>query len=259
MNWSWTPSRRHDPELMDQPGLPASEVADAYRVLGRINRQLGNLRTAERELARFLREDFPPGEARVLVGGPSGIAGAGAVTLLDVGSGSGDIPASLVARFQLRNVSLYPLVLDRDVTATGLACRRGLDAVRGDALRLPLAGQSVDLVTAVKFAHHFSGHALDRLLAEMARVARLRVLVLDIRRHWLAYWGIMAWSRLFTRNRLVRFDGPLSVLRGFTPGELQAAAAPLADFDWTVRRYAGFQLALVGRRNRLGTENDTRF
>ena len=72
--------------------------------------------------------------------------------------------------------------------------------------------------------------------------------MLDIRRHWLAYWGFVAWSRLWTRNRLVRADGPLSVLRGFTAAELIAATAALPGFAWTVRSYAGFQLALVGCR-----------
>jgi len=107
---------------------------------------------------------------------------------------------------------------------------------------------SIDLVTAIKFAHHFSGPALTRLVAEMARVARRRVIVLDIRRHWLAYWGFVAWSRLRTRNRLVRHDGPVSVLRAFTPAELIAPTTHLTAFDWTIRSYAGFQLALVGRR-----------
>lgn len=74
------------------------------------------------------------------------------------------------------------------------------------------------------------------------------MIVLDIRRHWFAYAGFVAWSRLFTRNRLVRFDGPLSVLRGFTAGELLAASAGCRAFRWSVRRYLGFQIALIGRR-----------
>ena len=102
-------------------------------------------------------------------------------------------------------------------------------------------------------AHHFSGAGLTGLIGEMARVARRRVVVLDIRRHWLAYWGFVAWSRLWTRNRLVRADGPLSVLRGFTAAELIAATAALAGFTWSVRSYAGFQLALVGCRRSSST------
>ncbi len=214
---------------MDAPGLPENEVAEAYRVLRRVNRQLGNLRSLRREVDRLIAEE-------------------GLAHVLDVGSGSGDIPRALVDRLPTQTTVI---TLDRDPTAVGLARRSGLNAVvRGDALRLPFADASVDLVTAVKFAHHFAGLDLHRLVAEMARVARRRVVVLDIRRHWFAYYGFIAWSRVFTRNRLVRYDGPLSVLRGFTVGELADLGRALPDFEWTVRGYLGYQLALVGRRLR---------
>jgi len=234
MAWMWIPPRRSDPELMDAPGLPEPEVAAAYRVLRRVNRQLGNLRSLTRELDRFLDEDRP---------------GAGGVVVLDVGSGSGDLACALRDRLARRGVGGRVLALDRDPTAIALARGQGLQVVRGDALRLPLADRSIDLVTAVKFAHHFHGEGLGRLVAEMARVARRRVVVLDIRRHWAAYWGFVAWSRLLTRNRLVRHDGPLSVLRGFTADELAGLGYALPTFSWTVRPYRGFQLALVGRRH----------
>ncbi|QDV38284.1 methyltransferase domain-containing protein [Tautonia plasticadhaerens] len=229
------PPRRSDPELMDAPGLPEREVADAYAVLRRVNRHLGNNLVIDREVSRFLNEDRP---------------GPGATTL-DVGSGSGDIPRR-ISRLMARRGIERPLILalDRDPTATSLAGSgpRAPVVVRGDALRLPLPDRSIDLVSAVKFAHHFEGPGLSLLIAEMARVARRRVIVLDIRRHWLAYWGFVAWSRTFTRNRLVRYDGPLSVLRGFTDEELAEVAAPIPDFQWTVRRDPGYQIALIGRR-----------
>ena len=234
MIWSLTPGRRDEPELMDAPGLSEDEVAAAYRVLGTVNRQLGNMRSMKRELRRFLAEDCP---------------GVERVTLLDLGSGSGDIPIALGEAMASRAIAGVTIALDRDPTAVRLAMMRGgLNVVQGDALRLPFADRSLDLITAIKFAHHFSGPPLSALIAEMARVARRRVIVLDIRRHWLAYWGFVAWSRVWTRNRLVRHDGPLSVLRAFTPGELATLTASLTAFDWTVRSYAGFQLALVGRR-----------
>ncbi len=232
---SLTPDRRHDPELMDAPGLPEAEVIDAYRVLRRVNRQFfGGRRPMARELDRYLRDEQSPAR----------------VTLLDVGSGSGDLARFAEDHLAQRGASARAVALDRDPTAASLAVADGLLAVKGDALRLPFADVSIDLVTAVKFAHHLHGTELATLFAEMARVARRRVLVLDIRRHWLAYAGFVAWSRVFTRNRLVRHDGPLSVLRGFTDGELLDSSRGLAAFDWTVRRYAGFQLALIGSRVR---------
>jgi ubiquinone/menaquinone biosynthesis C-methylase UbiE len=218
---------------MDAPGLPPAEVADAYRTLGRVNRQLGNRAALRHELRRFLREDpRPPGPIR----------------LLDVGSGSADLLRVLADDLARAGHAPLPVALDRDPVALALAADRGVIPLRADALHLPFPDRAFDLVTAVKFAHHFSGEPLARLLGEMARVAGRRVLVLDIRRHWLAYWGFVLWSRTLTRNRLVRYDGPLSVLRGFTPAELRELAGTASGFAWTVRRYPGFQLALVGRR-----------
>jgi ubiquinone/menaquinone biosynthesis C-methylase UbiE len=227
-----TPRRRHDPELMDGPGLPPAEVVQAYRVLRRVNRQLGNLRTLRDELRRWLDEERPGATA----------------TLLDVGSGSGDLAASLRREAETRGVALRAVAADLDPIALGLAARERLGAIRADALRLPFPDGSFDLVTAAKFAHHFHGEGLTRLLAEMVRVARRRVVVLDIRRHWVAYAGFVLWSRLLTRSRLVRHDGPLSVLRGFTREELLASAEPFGELAWEVRSRPGFQLVLVGRR-----------
>lgn len=229
----FTPRRRHDPELMDAPGLPEAEVADAYATLRRVNRQFfGGRGPMAKELDRFAREDRP----------------AGTSTVLDVGSGSGDLARFAQDHMAGRGIAARAIALDRDRTALALASREGLPTVRGDALALPFADRSIDVVTAVKFAHHFHGTGPARLIAEMARVASRRVLVLDIRRHWLAYVGFVAWSRVFTRNRLVRHDGPLSVLRGFTRNELREVARPIIEFGWTVRSHIGFQLALVGRR-----------
>lgn len=233
MPLSLTPSRHDEPELMDAPGLPETELADTYRVLARINRQLGNSWTLKHEVELALIGEN--GDSRV-------------DSLLDVGSGAGDIAAQLRPLFNQRNVQPTLLALDHDPTATRMAADQSLLTVRGDALCLPFSDRSVDVVTAVKFAHHFAGEALVCLIKEMARVARKRVIVLDIRRHWVAYWGIVLWSRVFTRNRLVRYDGPLSVLRGFTREELATLARPLRDFAWVVRSYPGFQVALVGER-----------
>ncbi len=236
MGWAWTPQRRNDPELMDAPGLPEAEVEDAYRVLRRVNKQLGNLRTIRLEFRRFLREDFKN-------------SSRSPIRILDIGSGSGDLPRSLLEIEP--GLDLNVIALDRDATAVASAHRTELEVVRADALNLPFHNQSIDLVMAVKFAHHFHGPELDRLLGEMVRVSRSRVVILDIRRHWLAYWGFRAWSFVFTTNRLVRHDGPLSVLRGFTPEELLGSVSSFPHWTWTVRSYAGFQLALVGQLKQI--------
>src|SRR5262249_39598394 len=146
-----------EPELMDAPGLPEAEVAAAYRVLQRVNRHLGNLRSVDRELRTMLADEQ--------------LATDRPFTLLDVGSGSGDIPRFLRDSLTARRIPCTAIALDHDPTALILAARQPLFVVSGDALRLPFPDRSIDLVTAVKFAHHFSGHRLVNLVTEMARVA----------------------------------------------------------------------------------------
>jgi ubiquinone/menaquinone biosynthesis C-methylase UbiE len=238
----WVPARRSDPELMDSPGLAADEVADAYRVLRRVNWMLGNNLTLTHEVARFFREESLDEKWN----------DASPAVLLDIGTGSGDIPSRIIRQMGYESPALGVIAIgvDRDPVAVKLCREReqSVRIVRADALRLPLKDQSVDLAMGVKFAHHFEAAGLVSLLSELARVARRRVLILDIERHWAAYWGFVLWSRVFTRNRLVRFDGPLSVLRGFRAEELLEVTKCLVEFNWVVRRYAGFQIVLVGSR-----------
>ena len=235
------PRRRNDPELMDAPGLPEAEVAEAYRVLRRVNRQFfGSGRSFRAELDRWLASDRPQSGSTL--------------TILDVGSGSGDLPDSASKRLADLGFRAHAIALDLDPVALRLLRSSGqpTGAIRGNALRLPIDDASIDLVTAAKFAHHFEGRGLIRLVAEMARVARRRVVVLEIRRSWAAYVGFWGWSRIFTRSRLVRYDGPLSVLRGFTADELAEVGAAVGrvvpGYRWEVRRIFGFQLALIGSR-----------
>jgi hypothetical protein len=60
------------------------------------------------------------------------------------------------------------------------------------------------------------------------------LLVNDLHRHALAYHSIKLLTALFSRSAMVKFDAPLSVLRGFRKDELQ-----------TVLRTAGLENAAV--------------
>ncbi len=229
--------RRYDPELMDQPGVDPDERADAYAILRRVNRQFfGGIPVLRRELKRWLRENPRP------AGAP--------VRILDVAGGSGDLAAEAAEWLSRQGLTVTASVVDLDPTALGLARANGLRAFQANALKLPLADGSFDLVIASKFAHHLDDDEVVALLRELARVSGSAVMVLDLSRHGLAWGGFWLWSRVFTRNRLVRYDGPLSVLRGFLPEELETHAGKVRDasWGWEVRRHPWFQLAVVGRR-----------
>jgi len=70
--------------------------------------------------------------------------------------------------------------------------------------------------------HHFSPDQAVVVIREMARVARIGVIVDDLLRSRVGYVGARLLGALLTSNRLTRHDGPLSVRRAYRRPELAA-------------------------------------
>jgi SAM-dependent methyltransferase len=115
-------------------------------------------------------------------------------------------------------------------------------AVVADAFALPLADASVDVVTACQFLHHFSEPEIARLVAEMTRVARKRVIISDLRRSWVSAAGLWLASWPLGMHPITRHDGVASVLKGFVANDLRAALTHATGCDVSVTRRAAFRL-----------------
>jgi hypothetical protein len=94
--------------------------------------------------------------------------------------------------------------------------------------------------------HHFRDPTLTAVVAELARVARLGVVVADLRPSPLAAAGIWLASFPLAFHPVTRRDGVLSVLRGFTTSGLQRACAA-AGVEAEVRRHPGFRVTAAWR------------
>ena len=163
-------------------------------------------------------------------------------TLLDVGTGLADIPAAARDVAHQHSVRLTTIGLDAVYSLVVRARDRVSLAVCGDALALPFADASVDLVICSQILHHFHGDDARRLIAEITRVARRTVIVADLRRSWLAavgYW-LSSWPLRF--HPVTRHDGVVSVLRGFTPRELELLVESVTGAAPRARRHLGFRL-----------------
>jgi ubiquinone/menaquinone biosynthesis C-methylase UbiE len=218
-------------ELFDNPEADAPTLVASLRDIARINRAFGGTSAAVGRLSEFWSSE--PRGARL--------------TLLDAGTGAGDIPAAARAAALKRGIHLTLVGLDRFAAAARESSRSGaLAALVGDGGQLPFADRSVDLVLCAKLLHHLPGPGGTRLLRELDRVARRAVVVADIRRSAVAALGIWLASFPMRFHPATRRDGVISVFRGFSPAEL-ARACRTAGFDAVVKRHPGWCLTAAWR------------
>jgi ubiquinone/menaquinone biosynthesis C-methylase UbiE len=138
-------------------------------------------------------------------------------------------------------VTISTIGIDISASALREARTRGLIPVCADAIALPLASKSVDIAICSQTLHHFESHDAIVVLRELDRVARERVIVSDIRRSWLAAAGIWLASYPLRFHPVSRHDGVVSVLRGFTPGELRLLVRNATHQTPVARRRLGFR------------------
>lgn len=198
-------------ELLDAPGHDLPELEQSLDHVAEVNRLLGGRRAAWLALRPLLSPDRT-------------------TTILDIGTGSADIPLSIARR--ARRAGLPVLIIATDVHDQMLeiaTARTGgaqdIVIAAADALALPFGTDSCDVALLSLTLHHFDGDAQAAALREAARVARQAVIVNELERSTLNYLGarLLAATR-WRRNRITRHDGPLSVLRAFTIDELRALA-----------------------------------
>jgi len=147
------------------------------------------------------------------------------ITVLDVGTGAGDIPRALVRWARREGRRLRVFALDRDAATLKIAAQVVRDYpeitfLRGDALSLPIRPGGVDLTISAMTLHHLEPAAGVRYLAEMDAAARVGMIVNDLVRSRIAHAVVWLITRFITRSAISRHDGPLSVRRSYTPREV---------------------------------------
>jgi Methyltransferase domain len=234
------PKRYFRRELLDDADGPVThaELCGSLADIRLINRRLGGISSSLAHLDRIASGLAPRRPGKPL-------------HVLDVASGSADIPAAMVEWARARRMPIRVVALDMSMAITGHASELTGDypeisCVVADGLSLPFGRGSFDIVHCSLALHHFSEQDAVRLISGMARVASRNIIVCDLRRSWVAYSLIYMLSRLLTSNRLTRHDGPVSVLRSFTPDELASLAAKAGLDGFSVTRHPFWRMALVG-------------
>lgn len=234
--------RSLEPELMDGDGLADAALhARCLADLAQVNR----VTLAHRPLLRWLRKEWsrqPP---------------AAALSVLDVGSGHGDLLRAVrrLAVRERRTVRLTGIDLHPDSTGAARAATPPAADIAfhttdlfdwftdgaGPPDRPPR--EQPDYIVSSQMTHHLDDAQLVDFLRWLDRHARRGWFIGDLHRHWFAYFGFRWLARAAGWHRVVRLDGTLSIARSFTPADwhrLLGRAGLVAE----VRRRFPFRLCV---------------
>jgi 2-polyprenyl-3-methyl-5-hydroxy-6-metoxy-1,4-benzoquinol methylase len=191
-------------ELLDDPKADPATVAESLRNIARANRWFGGAAAVRHGLTRTLR-GMPPGVT---------------ISLLDLGTGAGDLPRVAQRWGVERGIRIQPVGLELSRAAAALARHSGLPTVVGCAGTPPIREKSVDVVLVSQVAHHLSPQSVVHLFRSCNRLARRAVIIADLRRHALAASGFRFGARLLGFDAVTVSDGVTSIRRGFSRAEL---------------------------------------
>ncbi|HZY64740.1 MAG TPA: methyltransferase domain-containing protein [Rubrobacteraceae bacterium] len=221
---------------MDLPGQDPDELAECLDDLGRANRLTGGVFLTTWALGRLT----------------SGLPAGSKLSILDLATGGADFPRAIAAWARRRGLKPHVLATDASPEILGFASSRGdgigVKYAVADARALPHEDGSFDVATCSLFLHHLETDEAVRVLTEMSRVSRRGIIVNDLVRSWVGYWGTRIFTRVSSKNRLFRNDGPLSVLRAYTRDEMAILAARAGLGPVRFHGIPGYRVAMSASR-----------
>ncbi|MFI7481831.1 methyltransferase domain-containing protein [Kocuria sp. M1R5S2] len=207
-------------ELMDDPGCDPRALRRTYARFDVVNALVAGWRATYRRGIRPLARTGRP------------------LTLLDVGSGGGDV-ARRLARWAARDgIDLRITGVDPDARAHDWATARTArwsarhpEATppvfrRTTSRELAAAGESFDVVVSNHLLHHLDPAEVRELVGDSERLARRVVVHNDLVRSTAAYrlYGVAVLP--LAPGSFLRTDGLRSLRRAYLPGELLELAGP---------------------------------
>ncbi len=215
-------------ERIDTGDYTSAEYALFLREIRFINRYLGDARALRRSLIRKISDET-----------------VREFSVLDVACGSGELLRHIAHHARRTGGSARLTGIDNhELSFARVSEHDDVEFMLGDAFSLPFADGSFDFVISSLFLHHLPDEQIPHALAEMSRVARRSIFIIDLHRHRAAYALYKLFCFAFRISPLVTEDGSLSILKGFKPKEMLEFGSYAGLNRVSVRRSAPFRLIL---------------
>ena len=214
-------------ELLDTDSGTPEEVAAALSDIRQINRWFGGIATTQSMIAQVARKHA-----------------VHSLSLLEVAAGAGYVPHAASTRMRKLGVQLEVTLLDRAASHLKNGSGNEASAVAGDALALPFADGSFDLVSCCLFAHHLEPEEMVQFVNEGLRVSRTAVIINDLVRDPI-HLVLVYVSLALYRSRFNRHDAPASVRRAYTVNEMNEMLGQTTAASVEIERRPAFRMGAI--------------
>lgn len=193
-------------ELMDDFALPASQLDPVLKGLGNLNAWFGGHQMLIKALQTF------PVQA--------------GDRIADWGCGGGDSLKAIAAWAQKQNLPLQLTGVDAAPAAIEFAQKEtraypNVSYLQADVLSDTWQENQFDIIISTLFTHHFEDEEWIQLIRQMYHSAKRGIIITDLHRHWMLYYALIVITTTIIPNKMMRYDGPLSVQRSFKKYELE--------------------------------------
>ncbi|MBC8099294.1 MAG: methyltransferase domain-containing protein [Armatimonadetes bacterium] len=232
------PARFDQAELLDQGAGTEADVRANLAEMWRLNTLFGGLRSFTRYLQPRLQQAAQP------------------LHIVDLGTGSGNLPTHLMRWAQQQHIQLqlYPFDLasrNLVIAQEQRSANPAIHLIQGDVLALPFAANSIDYYISSLFLHHFSPEVLIQVLRDSYRLARRGIIMNDLVRGYLPLAAFRLIQPVFARHFLTRHDGLLSIKRAYTAAELRDLARAAGIDHAQVYSHFPWRMTLVAEKSHV--------
>lgn len=218
-----TTHRSKEIEIMDDLDMTGEVLTDSLDKLAIINQWLGGNNVALNGLKALLKKH--PNEKEF--------------SIADLGCGNGDTLREFAKFGRKHGLKFQLLGIDANQTTIDYAIELSKDYpeikyLKQDVLSEEFKHLKYDIAFCTLFLHHFEDDIALNLVQSILKNSRIGLVVNDLHRHPLAYY-LFTFITLFIKNKMVRDDGLVSILKSFKRKDFERFAQQIVAKSTTIK------------------------
>lgn len=224
-------------ELMDDPMMDAERYREAYLDINRCNRLLGGYGITLKALYELIKANKKE-----------------SYTILDMGCGDGQMLRKVAQFLKRKNIPCTLIGIDLRDDVLDIAREKSsnfpeIQFIRQNILELD-DSFDCDVLLCTLTMHHFTDANIQIFTKKFVSIGKLGVIINDLQRSKMAYSLFKLFSLFFINTEVAKYDGLVSISKGFLKPELEAYAAPLLETTHHIAWKWAFRYVWIMQPNR---------